>query len=299
VRLGLELSLPVANGLLAGLVAEATSAEDAGFDLVWIDAAAAGQPAHTSFAMAAALAPHLRALSVGVVVHLGVDHPIYSVEEAAVTDQLLGGRLVTCLHAAPGAEYRFAEAVEVFMAGLSPRPFRHEGAVWRVPANLPENVFNTEQRLRVTPTTAQIEPVVWVTGGPAAQAVAAGHGLAYVAESGDDGAEAWPAIAAALGARALRLRRPARWPVVLADGELDVHRLVGELTAAERGWGLDTAILRLPAQLDEAGRRRVVRRIAHDVRPRVQLEQLPPGLSEYWDRQMADRLTRTRGGDDG
>ena len=76
-----------------------------------------------------------------------------------MTDQLLGGRLVTCLRPAPGAEDRFAEAVEVFMAGLAPRPFRHEGAAWRVPANLPDNVFNIEQRLRVTPTTAQIEPV--------------------------------------------------------------------------------------------------------------------------------------------
>ena len=148
MRLGLELRspLPGGDGSLAATIEEATAAEALGFDLLWIDAPA-------SMAVAAALAPHLRSIAVGAVVAVGIDHPLYSVEEAAVTDQLLGGRLVTCLRPAPGAEAaeRFAEAVDLFLAGFAPRPFRHEGPTWRVPANLPDNVFNIEERLRVTP----------------------------------------------------------------------------------------------------------------------------------------------------
>ncbi len=308
MRFGFELGLPMDNGLLSGLTAEARAAETAGFDLLWIDAGARGLPAHTSLALAAALAPHVDAIAVAAVVDIGDHHPIYVAEEVAVADQLLNGRLITCVRPASGHEERFTEAVDVLLAGLAPRSFRHQGTTWQVPANLPANRFNIETRLRVTPTTAQIEPAVWVTGR-SARSVAASHGLSYVAASARDGAEAWPELGASLGRRALRLRRPVLWPVaVAADGGLDVHGLADALAHAQGRWGLDTAVLTLADGLDEDGRREVMWRVAHDVRPRVQLDRLPHGLVEYWDSRMAERLaastrstpsTPTRGGDDG
>ena len=267
VRLGIELRPSVDTALLDASVEESRVAEDVGFDLLWIDEATAGQPAPTSLAFAAALAPHLRTISVGAVVHLGLDHPSDAVEKVAEVDRLLDGRLVTCLRPAPGTDDRFAEAVDRFLAGLASGP-----------------------------STAQIEPTIWVAGDAS---VAATRGLAYVADGAADGAGSWPVIESALGRRALRLRRPARWPVDTSGAAgLDVHDLADELAAAQRGWGLDTAILTLPA----AGREELMIRIAHDVRPRVQLDRLPPGLSEYWDGRMAARLalsTRATGGDDG
>jgi hypothetical protein len=216
---------------------------------------------------ALALAGAVRSIAFAVVVD-----PSDSVTELARLGDALGRRLVTCLRPGPGAD-DFAGTVDRFLAGHAP---------------------------------PGVEPVVWVAGGgdsgaAKAVAVATSHGLAYVADDPADGAETWPRIDAALGKRALRLRRPARWPVPGSADDLDVHGLAGELSAAERAWGLDTAILGTSARSPD-DRTALIWRIAHDVRPRVQLDRLPPGLSDYWDGRMAARLamsTRTTGGDDG
>jgi hypothetical protein len=147
----------------------------------------------------------------------------------------------------------------------------------------------------------QLEPTVWIAGDAA---LAAERGLTYMASDADDAAASWPGIEALLGRRALRLRRPARWPVKASVGDniegLDVHAMADALSGAQRAWGLDTAIL----AFENGDRRVLMERIAHDVRPRVQLDRLPPGLSDYWDGRMALRLaaastTHAPGGDDG
>jgi hypothetical protein len=258
MRLGIELRLPTHDGTVAETaLAEAGLAEQLGFDLVWIDSASIGQ----SMAVAAALAPQLRATAVGAVVDADAADPMSWAE----IDRVLDGRLVTCLRTAPGADERFAELVDGFVAGLESH-------------------------------SPQIEPTVWIAGDAN---LAASRGLAYAAADADDGARAWPGIESWLGRRALRLRRPARWPVDAVSGrDLDIHAMAGALAAAQRAWGLDTAILAIgPGDRDG-----VMRRIAHDVRPRVQLDRLPPGLSDYWDGRMAVRLAATTpatGGDDG
>jgi hypothetical protein len=144
----------------------------------------------------------------------------------------------------------------------------------------------------------QLEPTVWIADDAA---LAAERVLTYMASDADDAAARWPGIEAVLGRRALRLRRPARWPVEApAKGELDVHAMADALAGAQRAWGLDTAIL----AFENGDHRVLMDRIAHDVRPRVQLDRLPPGLSDYWDGRMALRLaaastTHAPGGDDG
>jgi hypothetical protein len=275
MRFALAVPRSAGDTHVDAVVADARTAEAAGFDLVWVDAGRHDRTQPGPLAVAAALAPHLRGISVGAVVEVGATDAIDDVEDLAMAGQVLDGRLVTCLRPASGAEASLDEAVDVVLAGLD-----------------------------------RIEPTVWVAGTPA-RAVAASHGLSYVAESPADGAASWPMLEAALGRRVLRLRRPGYWPVVLddADGDLDIHAMTDELAAAQRAWGLDTAILTLPSQLDESGRREVIWRIAHDVRPRVQLDRLPAGLAEYWDDRMAVRLasghdarfesTRPTGGDDG
>jgi hypothetical protein len=248
MRLGIELRLPIDDGS----VAEAALAEELGFDLVWINPASIGQ----SMTVVSALASALEGTAVGAVVEVGAADPTSSGEEWAEADRAFHGRLVTCLRSASGAEDRFAEAVDDFLAGPVSQ-------------------------------SSRIEPPVWVAGDAD---VAASRGLAYMAADADDGARAWPGIESVLGRRALRLRRPVRWPVDDVGGpDLDIHALTGALAAAQRAWGLDTAILTIGAS-DRDG---VMRRIAHDVRPRVQLDRLPPGLSDYWDGRMAVRLAAT------
>jgi hypothetical protein len=258
MRLGIELRLPIDNGT----VAEAALAEAGLAEELGFDLVWIDSASiGQSMTVAAALASQLRATAVGAVVDVDAADPT----SWAQVDRVLDGRLVSCLRAAPGAGERSAEAVDDFLAGL-------------------------------TSQSPQLEPTVWIAGDAD---VAASRGLTYVAADADDGARAWPGIESSLGRRALRLRRPARWPVEAATGsDLDVHAMAGALAAAQRAWGLDTAILAIGGS-DREG---VMRRIAHDVRPRVQLDRLPPGLSDYWDGRMAVRLAATTpatGGDDG
>ncbi|HEY8339515.1 MAG TPA: LLM class flavin-dependent oxidoreductase [Egibacteraceae bacterium] len=271
---------------LEPLAEQAACAEDHGFDLVWLDerhGAADGIP--TPLVAVAALAPRVASVRLGASVDVGAVHPITVAEEAAVADQVSGGRLVLGLRAAAGVPAaRFAEAVDVVLAAQAPRPFRHEGETWRIPANLPDNT-SVEQRVRVTPPPAQLEPTVWLQGG-GAEAAARERALAYLGGAGDSDEElaaVWRAAAAHLGPAAARLRRPAlRDAVVTAAGDVDADGLVTSLRAAREAWGLDVVVWCLPAGLDRAARLRAVAQLATRVWPRVQIDRLPAGLEERW-----------------
>ena len=256
---------------LAVLRDDARLLEDLGFDLLWLDEErGVGAPLVWAAAVGGLVA-HLR---VAAAVALGGTHPLYVAEESAVADQALGGRLVLAVRPAPGAEEHFGEAVDLVLHAHAPRPFRHDGH-WRVPARLPGNRFNLEERVRVTPAPAQLELPVWVLGEPE---VAVTLGLAFVV----DGDEAPPQSGA-------RLRRPALLPVAVdAAGDLDHAGLVQRLRAAERHWGLDVAVLDLPDDLAPVARARALGTIAQRVRPRVQLDRLPPGLEAHWDATLED-----------
>lgn len=245
----------------AGLLATAGEAEAAGFDLLWLPERRGGDRGWIApLVVAAALGPVTGTLRIGVEVDLGAVNPLHVAEDAIVADLALGGRLV--LGVRPASD-RCDEAVALLLHALAPRPFAFAGPAWPTPAHREGNVFNLEDRLRVTPAPAQLELPVWVVGAPE---VAAAQGLASVAADGEPGD----------GTAALRLRRPALRAV---PTDFDPAALVAALHAEQRGWGLDTVLLRL----DGPSRAVALARVGSRVRPRLQMDRLPDGLVEHWD----------------
>ena len=100
-------------------------------------------------------------------------------EELIIADLCLGGRLSAILDAG-GVETLLDESLTLLLAALAPRPFRHEGEHWKVPAH-------ASGMVRVTPAPAQLEFPLSVLGCEHA-AVAASHGIAPAARATDDAA---------------------------------------------------------------------------------------------------------------
>ena len=163
----------------------------------------------------------------------------------------------------------------MLFAAFAARPFSHEGDRWRTPARLPEHEHG-EQRVRVTPPPAQLEPTVWLAGA-AAPAVGASYGLSFVAS---EPTAQWANAELSLGAAAGRLRRVGMRRL---EVPLDADLLVAELLRDRDHWGMDVAVLALPTSDDRAA---TLDAIARRVRPRVQLDRLPPGLEEYWRQEL-------------
>lgn len=154
-------------------------AEDHGFDSAWIAErhfADDGYCPSPSVA-AAAIAGRTTAIRIGVMGILGLVHPLYVAEDAAVADNASNGRLIFApMNASPAEmagydispeEYgpRFEESVDVLLKAWAPNPFRHEGQFWRIPANLPEHGEAAETRkLTSSPKPAQLELPMWMTG---------------------------------------------------------------------------------------------------------------------------------------
>jgi hypothetical protein len=272
VRVGLVLESP------AGIVSRARHVEEAGFDLLWL---APGATRSAPFVTAATLASDTIGLRIGVQTALGHAHPIHLAEDAAVCDLVLRGRLVLGLEPAPGHEDNFPEGVSLLLASHRSRPFRHPGPRWPTPANLDANTFSKDERVRVTPAPAQTELPTWIVGD---DATATAFGLPPVVVSLDDGEHTRAALDRELGARTIRLPRPAIVDVPLAGDRVDHNRLVAALRTAQRAWGLDTALLRLP--VDDTSWPDLVTDLQRLVRPRVQLDRLPPGLEGRWDREL-------------
>ena len=262
MRLGLVLAPPWWAPL-------ARLAELFGFEVVWIDERATPAP----LVVAASLADRIDSARVVASVNAG-PHPVTLAEEAAVADLALGGRLILGLHG--DDEALLSETVDLLHHAFAARPFRHDGARWTVPARLPEHEL-APSVARVTPAPAQLELPIWLSGG-AAPAVARAHGLTWVAGAGErlDGDP--PA----------RLRRPAMRSVPIGDdGLVDVSALVEALTRERDESGLDVAILELAGDIDD--RQKQIVQIGREVRPRLQLAELPVGLEATW----WPRLART------
>ena len=223
----------------------AQRAEALGFDAVWIDEREVGAP----LVVAAGAAAATRGVRLLACVDAG-PHPVTLAEEAIVADLVSGGRLVLVVRSED--ENLLTETIDVVRLALRPRPFRHDGHRWRIPARLPEhNVRGT--LLRVTPAPAQLELPVWVTG-PAGEVVARKLGVTHVG-SGEGPMPDGPGP---------RVRR--------YDGA-DLTRLRADMP--------DLAVLDIPdAQLSD---------IATRIRPRLQLDALPPGLDEHWERAAANQ----------
>ena len=252
---------------------EAVLADELGFDLAWLDEQTVGAP----LVVAAAAASRTSGIRLAAAVVAG-GAPVALAEDAAVADLATGGRLV--LVVGGDDEPLLRETVELLFHAFAARPFHHPGPRWPTPVRLPEHE-HAESRVRVTPTTAQLELPIWLRG-PAAPRVAREGGLAFVDESGDPGPD-WDRATAALGLAAARLRRPAiRLLETDPDGGFDPDPVVLSLRAEQDAWGLDVAIFSLAPALAPSARERSLRLIATEVRPTLQLDRLPVGLEALW-----------------
>jgi len=276
MRLGVVLEAPT----IEDLVARALVAETAGIDLVWFTAGAGGEAALLS---AAAVAARTSVIRLAGCVGVG-GQPLAIAEAAVVCDNCSGGRVVLVLEDDENDSELLAESVDVVLAATAPRPFRHAGTRWRIPANLPENDHH-EELIVVTPYAVQTELPVWLFGHASAP-VARVRGLPHVAgefDPPDVTAAAWSQTDDSLGLAARRLRRPAvRLLGTDERGKFDVDEIVGRLRADRRAWGLDTAVVHLPPDLDDDAWNHAIDGLALEVRPRVTMHELPAGLDEHW-----------------
>lgn len=241
------------------LCRDVATARGTGLDLVWLpaDGAACAPLA------AAALASRAHGLNVVVEVQAGT-HPIGLAEELAVADQALGGRVTGVLRGEdPGL---VEETLAVLRAALSGRPFRHRGERWTLPAA-------PEQRVRVTPSPAQLRLPLWLRGA----------GLERLDAVLVDEGSAPPS--AGLG--------PALRPCPTTPaGLVDVPACVELLRWARDERGVDVAAMTLDPGLDSDQRSEAIRRLGDRVRPQLQHDGLPPELIASWDEDPPERRAR-------
>jgi len=280
MRFGLVIDVLDAGHPFDDLIRQATAAEEAGFDVAWLPESAGSIPSPA--VAAAALAPHTSSIHVGIELQAGVN-PVYLAEEAAVADLCLGGRLVLAIGSSDAG--LLAETIDVLLAATAARPFRHLGERWQIPANLPENEVNREDRVRVTPATAQLELPIWLSG-PHSAHLARERALTFVG-SADDSTDVltreWQHTEARLSLAAGRLRRVAvRALTPDSTGSIDDEAVVEQLRADQHKWGMDVVLVQLPAGTSLDARLRTLDELAARVMPRVQLDRLPPGLEQYW-----------------
>jgi alkanesulfonate monooxygenase SsuD/methylene tetrahydromethanopterin reductase-like flavin-dependent oxidoreductase (luciferase family) len=288
VRFGIVIPVGADGAPAGGPAAGAGDAEEAGMDLVWLESKPA-TPDTVADALTAAA--YVAAVSHGVrlVARVPVGaHPVHIAEQAAVVDNISNGRLTVALSDGGDIAAPLAETAEVVLAATGPRPFRHRGERWRIPGGLEGN--RGEDRLSVTPKPAQLRLPVWVIGAGAA-ATGAALGLTHVCDAGDSGqhaAAAWANSDACLGQVGRSLLRPAvRDLRTQPHGDFDDEALTAALEEEARGWGLDLAILRLPSDLDRAGRRRAIRRVARWVAPGLRMDRVPEPVRAHWRRTLA------------
>lgn len=258
------LEHPAPRGL-DDLVAGAEAARAAGLDGVLVRE---WKELPGALVSAAAVAARVDEVLVAAEIAVGARHPVEIAEEAAVTDLGCGGRLVLVARPALEAPERYVESLDVIRHALAARPFRFEGAHWRVPANLPQNVDQPEELVRVTPAPAQPRLEVWGSGPGMAAALE--RALGHLADQDDDPAalaRAW--VAAEASPASIGAPRARREPWGGADA------LVRRLRDGRSAFGQDWACVVGPPE--------AAPEIGSLVRPRVQLHALTPGLEEFWD----------------
>ncbi|HEY1510176.1 MAG TPA: LLM class flavin-dependent oxidoreductase [Solirubrobacteraceae bacterium] len=250
---------------LEGLVQAGRAVSTEGLDGVLIRPSS-GLPA--PLVSAGVLAGAVDHVLIAVAVPLGDRHPLELAEEAAVVDLGAGGRLILVVEPAAGQEEHFAEALDLVRTALAAGPFRWSGPRWQTPANLPENVNNPERRTRLMPPPLQPRLEIWTGAGAGSAAIA--RGLGYLAPTDADVAELevlWRSAAENPATIGAPRARDERW--------VGARELVERLRAGRSAFGQDWAVVRAPvAAAPELGRY---------VRPRVVLDELPPGLEEHWD----------------
>jgi alkanesulfonate monooxygenase SsuD/methylene tetrahydromethanopterin reductase-like flavin-dependent oxidoreductase (luciferase family) len=260
------LEHPAPHGL-DDLVRSAEAAHAAGFDGVLVT----GRPELPgALVAAAAVAARVDEVVIAAEVELGGRHPVEIAEEVAVTDLCSGGRLVLVARPDAAAPERYAESLDVIRHSLAARPFRFEGVHWQVPANLPENVDQPEERVRVTPAPAQPRLEIWGAGDGAAVALERALGHLADADAGPAAlARAWAGAEASPASIGAPRGRREEWH--------GAEALLERLRHGRATFGQDWACVAAPAE--------AAAEIGSLVRPRIQLQRLTPGLEEFWDEQ--------------
>lgn len=223
---------------------EVCAVERAGLDLAWLTASSRDGKTRSASVLAASLAQVTEFIRLAIEMPLG-RHPIEIAEELAVTDLLVGGRLTGVLTDADGETMDVA--VRVIRAALSARPFDP------ATGGPPTGEGSSRHAVRVTPAPAQLEFPLWLQL-PSGQVVSQ-HG-------------ALPAV---------------RNVPVTTAGRVDTEATVAMLVHERAANGLDVCVLRLP-DTDQRQRFNAIEAIALRVRPQIQLDSLPSGLVQVWDR---------------
>jgi len=139
-----------------------------------------------------------------VEVAIGDENPVTLAEELVVLDAASGGRLAALASTGALDVAAAAEDVALLRLALTPRPFRHRGPRWSIPAGIAPEAGET---IMVTPPTVQFQFPLWVEGAAAA-AVARDLGIPELLPTGarptGDGPLV-PATAALTGDRAIDL----------------------------------------------------------------------------------------------
>jgi alkanesulfonate monooxygenase SsuD/methylene tetrahydromethanopterin reductase-like flavin-dependent oxidoreductase (luciferase family) len=273
VRLGIVAPLP--DGPAWSAWSDTVEhADSLGIDAVHLPSTA------TADTLLAAAALAARTRWIRVVAEVRVDtgpHPVHLAERIAVADQCLGGRLTVVLAAPDGPDGLdlLAETLTVLELALACRPFSHDGPRWTIPARLPANDAATWTRLTVTPSPAQPELPLWLTGTHTA-ALAAASGHPWLAGPDDDATAAAGHWAARPDIPVTRPRPAVRAWVTGPTGATDPVATAAALAAERDAWGLGMAFLPVTdrAELDVMAAR---------LRPRVRLAELPSGLERFWD----------------
>lgn len=222
----------------------ATFAENVGFDSVWVTERYFAEDGYcpSAFLAAANLAAKTDAIRIGVMPILGLSHPLYFAEDAAVLDNLSAGRAIIvpinavdhemAAFGVSKAEYeeRFRESLAVLFEAWSARPFSFHGKHWTIPAQLEGHAENPSGTVTVTPKPSQFELPLWMGGfWDRGRAIAAEQGLPMMLGSVSDDSllgQFWAdydAVAAPRGRRAPR--------TVIRD----VYVSMGEDPVAEAG----------------------------------------------------------------
>lgn len=123
--------------------------------------------AHTGTVAGAMAATTTQVTRLVVRTVLGVDHPVTLAEDLAVLDNISAGRVVALVDTGGLDAVAAQEDLSLLLAALAPRPVRHQGERWQVPAGLEGH--EAPDRIEVTPKPVQVEIPTWLTGDAAAQ----------------------------------------------------------------------------------------------------------------------------------
>ncbi len=140
--------------------ADAAAAEQHGTFGVLID-----PHAGTAVLAAATAAARTSLTRLVVTVALGPDHPVTLAEDLAVLDNISAGRVVALVDTGELDLAAAGEDLALLRAALAPRPVRHQGPRWTVPAGL--DGHEAPAAIEVTPKPVQLELPVWLTGAAA------------------------------------------------------------------------------------------------------------------------------------